>query len=85
VSTVGQRERITQNRVVKLFQTHLGYTYLGNWEHRPNNRNIEPDQLRPWLARQGVSAPLIDKTLRSLTQAAALSDSQTLYNANKAV
>jgi type I restriction enzyme R subunit len=85
VSTVGQRERITQNRVVKLFQTHLGYTYLGNWEHRPNNRNIEPDRLRPWLTRQGVSAPLIDKTLRTLTQAAALSDSQTLYNANKAV
>jgi type I restriction enzyme R subunit len=85
VSTVGQRERITQNRVVKLFQTHLGYTYLGNWEHRPNNRNIEPDRLRQWLTRQGVSAPLIDKTLRSLTQAAALSDSQTLYDANKAV
>jgi type I restriction enzyme R subunit len=55
VSTVGQRERITQNRVVQLFQTHLGYAYLGNWETRPNNRNIEPDLLRQWLTGQGVS------------------------------
>lgn len=32
MSTTEQLERITQNRVVNLFQTQLGYTYLGNWE-----------------------------------------------------
>ncbi|PZV02945.1 MAG: restriction endonuclease subunit R [Leptolyngbya sp.] len=85
MSTVGQRERATQNRVVQLFQTHLGYRYLGNWEARPDNRNIEADQLRSWLARQGVSTTLIDKALRELDQAAALGDSQNLYDANKAV
>jgi type I restriction enzyme R subunit len=85
VSTVGQPERTTQNRVVRLFQTHLGYTYLGNWEYRPNNRNIETDRLSQWLTRQGISTPLITKALRSLDQAAALSDSQNLYDANKAV
>jgi type I restriction enzyme R subunit len=85
VSTVGQRERITQNRVVQLFQTHLGYTYLGNWETRPNNRNIEPDLLSQWLTRQGVSDTLIAKALRELNLAAVLGDSDRLYDANKAV
>jgi type I restriction enzyme R subunit len=85
VSTVGQRERVTQNRVVQLFQTHLGYAYLGNWETRPNNRNIEVNLLSQWLSRQGISDTLINKALRILEQAAALGDSQTLYDANKAV
>ena len=85
MSTVGQRERATQNRVVQLFQTRLGYRYLGNWEYRPNNRNIETDLLSQWLTGQGVSSTLITKTLRELDQAAALGDSQTLYHANKAV
>jgi type I restriction enzyme R subunit len=85
VSTVGQRERITQNRVVQLFQTHLGYAYLGNWETRPNNRNIEPDLLSQWLTRQGVSDTLIAKALRELNLAAVLGDSDRLYDANKAV
>ena len=85
MSTVGQRERATQNRVVQLFQTHLGYRYLGNWEARPNTRNIEADLLRSWLSRQGISETLIAKALRELDQAAALGDSQNLYDANKAV
>ena len=38
MSTVGQKERATQNRVVNLFR-QLGYTYLGNWETRDNNCN----------------------------------------------
>jgi type I restriction enzyme R subunit len=63
----------------------LGYRYLGNWEARPNNRNIEADLLRSWLSRQGISETLIAKALRELDQAAALGDSQNLYDANKAV
>lgn len=85
MSTVGQRERTTQNHVVQLFQTHLGYAYLGNWETRPDNRNIEANLLTDWLTVQGVSATLINKTLRELDQAAALGDGQHLYDANKAV
>ena len=41
MSTVGQRERATQNRVVKLFRDTLKYDYLGNWEDRAGNSNIE--------------------------------------------
>ena len=46
---IGQRERLTQNRVVALFRDKLSYTYLGNWEEREGNRNIEVDRLRAFL------------------------------------
>lgn len=45
MSDVGQRERVTQERVIRLFQQLLGYRYRGNWHIRDNNRNIEPDLL----------------------------------------
>jgi type I restriction enzyme R subunit len=85
VSTVGQIERITQNRVIKLFLEQLGYRYLGNWETRNNNRNIETELLSQWLQQRGVSDILITKTLRELDQAAALGEGKQLYDANKAV
>jgi type I restriction enzyme R subunit len=31
MSTVGQPERATQNRVAALFRNELGYRYLGEW------------------------------------------------------
>jgi type I restriction enzyme, R subunit len=85
MSTVGQLERITQNRVIKLFREQLGYTYLGDWKTRANNRNIEADLLSQWLRDRGVSDVLINKTLRQLDQAAALGEGQNLYDPNKAV
>jgi type I restriction enzyme, R subunit len=51
MSTVGQIERATQNRVVKLLREQLGYTYLGNWEVRQDNSNIEERHLRSFLKR----------------------------------
>jgi type I restriction enzyme, R subunit len=45
---VGQIERKTQNRIVKVFCDRLGYDYLGNWEDRENNSNIEEDYLRAY-------------------------------------
>jgi len=41
MSKVGQIERLTQNRIVKLLTQELDYTYLGNWEDCPGNSNIE--------------------------------------------
>ena len=41
MSDVGQIERKAQDRVVKLFNEQLGYEYLGNWEYREGNANIE--------------------------------------------
>ena len=34
MSTVGQIEKKTQARVVKLFREQLGYDYLGAWTDR---------------------------------------------------
>jgi type I restriction enzyme, R subunit len=46
LNSVGQREKKSQQRVVKLLRDTLGYRYLGNWEERENNRNIELERLR---------------------------------------
>lgn len=85
MSTVGQRERATQKRVVKLFNGQLGYKYYGDWQDRPNNSNIEEDYLRTWLVAQGVDAGLITKAIRQLKKAAAMGNGKKLYHANKEV
>lgn len=85
MSLVGQIERTTQNRVVKFFKYHLDYDYLGNWEKRENNRNIEADLLVNWLKRREVPDSLITRTLRKLNKAAALGQGKKLFDANKEV
>jgi len=81
---VGQIERITQNRVVKLFQQELGYTYLGNWEERENNSNIEVDLLTKYLLRKGYNKTQIDKAIYEL-QTIAGNFNDSLYTTNKNV
>ena len=44
MSDVGQNEKATQNRIVKLISNKLGYKYLGDWQDRANNQNIEKEQ-----------------------------------------
>lgn len=85
MSTIGQLERINQNRVVQFFQRELGYEYLGNWQDRDNNRNIELDLVKSWLVKRGVSDALITHALRQLDKAAALGEGKKLYHANKDV
>ena len=81
---VGQIERITQNRVIKLFQDELGYTYLGNWEERENNSNIEVDLLTAFLIRKGYNKTQIDKAIYEL-QTIANNFNDSLYTINKNV
>ena len=69
MSNVGQRERTTQNRIIKFFQTDLGYRYLGNWQDRTNNKNIEMDILVDWLKKRGISEALINRAIRQLDMA----------------
>ncbi|PKM37453.1 MAG: restriction endonuclease subunit R [Gammaproteobacteria bacterium HGW-Gammaproteobacteria-10] len=85
MSNVGQRERITQNRIVQFFQADLGFRYLGNWQDRANNKNIEVDILVDWLKSRGVSEALINRAIRQLDTAAALGEGKKLYYANKEV
>ena len=81
---VGQRERITQNRVVSLFRETLGYKYLGNWEYRHGNNNVEEGLLRAYLQRRGYADALIDRAIFKLTQAAS-DQSKELYYVNQDV
>ncbi len=60
---IGQRERITQNRVVPLFRDQLHYEYLGNWEERLANRNIEEELLKAYLKEQQYDQDIIYRTL----------------------
>lgn len=83
MSTVGQIERATQNRVVKLFRETLGYDYLGDWHDRPNNRNIEEDYLRAWLKGQYDEA-LITRAIAELQRVAG-DQSRIAYDVNRSV
>ncbi len=84
MSTVGQLERETQNRVVELFQDKLDYRYLGNWEDRDDNSNIEEEILTAYLKKKKYSDNLIVKALYEFNKVAN-DQSKSLYDVNKAV
>ena len=82
MAKVGQLERKTQNRIVKLFSERLKYEYLGNWEDRENNSNIEEDLLRAYLQKKKYSDTLIKKAISDLKKTANRSNT-SLYDLNK--
>jgi type I restriction enzyme R subunit len=61
MSTVGQPERATQNRVIALFREELGYGCLGDWSDREGNSNIEEGLLTAYLTRCGYSPAQISR------------------------
>ncbi len=81
---IGQRERKTQDRVIKLFKDKLDYIYLGNWEDRENNSNIEEEFLIKFLKKQKYSDILIKKALYELNKTAT-PQNKSLYDINKEV
>jgi type I restriction enzyme, R subunit len=85
MSSVGQRELRTQQRVVAFFKNALGYLYLGHWKDREGNSNIEQSLLTDWLKRQGHSDRIITKVLFELRKAAALGGGKTFYDTNREV
>jgi type I restriction enzyme R subunit len=80
---VGQIERATQNRIVTLFtdKNKLNYDYLGNWEDRPDNSNIEESEVRKYLTSRGYNDTLIARALDKL-RATANNYSESLYTSN---
>ncbi|ESN15808.1 hypothetical protein L370_01869 [Enterobacter sp. MGH 24] len=85
MSTIGQRERATQQRLIQFFVKDLGYRYLGRSAGYAGDSNINTDILSAWLKRRGVSDTLITRVLRQLDSAAALGEGKKLYYANKEV
>jgi len=84
VGSIGDIERKTQNRVVQLFQDALGYDYLGNWEDRLGNSNIEDEYLRKFLKKQKVPNNYIDKAIVEFERNAG-NQVKSLYEVNEDV
>ena len=82
MNTIGQIERITQNRIVKLFTQELDYAYLGNWEERESNSNIEESLLSKYLVKCGYSIAQIAKAIYDL-KSTANNFNDSLYTTNK--
>jgi type I restriction enzyme, R subunit len=81
---IGQKERDTQNRVIELFRTELGYDYLGNWMDRANNSNVEVSFLSGYLKKAGYSESLISSAIFEL-QKEADNRNDSLYTVNQRV
>lgn len=82
---VGQLERKTQDRIIKIFKDLLNYEYLGNWEEREDNKNIEEEYLRNYLVRTSkYSEKVIEKAIREL-QKTATNQTLGLFDLNREV
>jgi len=84
MTSVGQPERVTQNRVIQLFRDELGYRYLGDWSDRSGNSNIEDGLLADWLMKRGCSSAQINRAIYAL-RTEADNHSRSLYHNNEAV
>ena len=82
--TIGHAERVTQDRVIRLFKETLSYKYLGDWAERSDNSNIEDALLTDYLKRRGYSAAQISQAIYKLTTEAN-NPNRSLYDNNKAV
>lgn len=82
--TIGQAERVTQNRVVALFVDELKYRYLGHWQDRAGNSNVDEAVLGDYLHKAGYRNDQISRAIH-LLKVEASNRSRTLYENNKAV
>ena len=84
MNDIGKPERVTQERVIKLFVDELGYRYLGDWTDRDANSNVEEGLLSAWLTKRGYTAAQINAALYKL-RTEADNHSRDLYGNNKEV
>lgn len=84
MTAIGKPERATQDRVLRLFQHELGYTYLGDWSERADNSNIEEGRLRTNLLERGYHSTQIERAIYQL-KTQANNPQRTLYTNNREV
>ncbi len=84
MSKVGQIERATQNRIVKLFRDQLGLRLSRQLEERLGNRNIEEATCVPSCSGQATTTCLSVAALYELDKAAG-DQTKSLYDVNKDV
>ena len=84
MTSIGQSERATQERVKALFCDELGYRFLGDWTDREGNSNIEEGILTAWLKGRGYSPEQISRAIY-LLKLEADNPNRSLYDNNKKV
>jgi type I restriction enzyme R subunit len=84
MNDIGKPERVTQNRVVKLFLDELDYRYLGDWADRFGNSNVEVTLLNSWLTNRGYPPAQINAAFYKL-RTEADNHSRDLYGNNQEV
>jgi type I restriction enzyme R subunit len=89
MSTIGEAERRAQNRVIDLLSdkqtdapSGLGWRYLGDWQKRDGNANIEEELLRPWLLSRGYAPDVVTQAITLLKREARMEGTK-LYEANQ--
>ena len=85
MNNIVDTERQVQGRLVTFFQDALGYEYLGDWQSRENNSNIDKTLLTEWLRTQKHNDRIIKKVTDKLKRAADVGGTKTLYGANRKI
>lgn len=84
MNKVNKLEIKTQERILhKIFEDKLHYTYLGNFEDRENNSNIEEELLLKFLVKK-YPEKIARKAIAELKKVAH-NESKSLYEVNKEV
>lgn len=91
MSKIGEAERKAQNRVIDLLcggksgtAGGLGWCYLGDWQKREGNANIEAGLLRLWLLSRGYAPEVVTQAITRLEREARMEGTK-LYEANQSV
>ncbi len=84
MTTIGQPERATQNRIIALFRDELGYRYLGDKTDLPNNSNIEEALLTAYLTKNDYTRAQISNAIYKL-RIESDNPNRSLYDNNKEV
>lgn len=84
MNKIGKSERVSQNRIVQLFQDKLKYQYLGDWQDETRIQPIEEPILKKYLLAKGYSEVLAQKAVDEVVKTAK-NLSSGLYDANKEV
>ena len=84
MTSIGNPERATQQRVIALFHQELGYRYLGDWSDRQNNSNIDEPMLTAWLGNSGYTRAQISRAIY-LLKTEADNANRGLYENNRKV
>ena len=84
MSGINELEIVTQYRIVhKIFEEKLKYTYLGNFEDKENNSNIEEELLLKFLVKK-YPEDIAKKAIAELKKVAH-NETRSLYEVNKEV